>query len=180
MNQTYLKLYTIKTKLYSHARHIFVRWKMCTTYTWNTFFFPWISSAISLVFFFFFFRILICHRSITFLMDIAAYSAWLFEHVWDVKTFVSLTGFFIFQPGLIVRLIRELRFISSDCVCIKIQELRMIVFLVLCHALKNGSEKDPDKIFKGFPPSCTVFTLFCFVYVSLYFLLTRSSHFKAD
>lgn len=58
--------------------------------------------------------------------------------------------FFIFQPGLMVRLIRELRFISSDCVCIKIQELRMIVFLVLCHALKNGSEKDPDKIFKGF------------------------------
>lgn len=127
-----------------------------------------------------FFQILICHRSITFLMDIAAYSVWLFEHVWDVKTFVSLTGFFIFQPGLIVRLIRELRFISSDCVCIKIQELRMIVFLVLCHALKNGSEKDPDKIFKGFPPSCAVFTLFCFVYVSLYFLLTRSSHFKAD
>lgn len=174
MNQTYLKLYTIKTKLYSHACDIFVH-DIHLKYVFFFLQFHQLSASFSS-----FFRILICHRSITFLMDIAAYSVWLFEHVWDVKTFVSLTGFFIFQPGLIVRLIRELRFISSDCVCIKIQELRMFVFLVLCHALKNGSEKDPDKIFKGFPPSCTVFTLFCFVYVSLYFLLTRSSHFKAD
>lgn len=68
MNQTYLKLYTIKTKLYSHARHIFVH-DIHLKYVFFFLEFNQLSASFSS-----FFQILICHRSITFLMDIAAYS----------------------------------------------------------------------------------------------------------